>query len=99
VLPVAVDKCFATAAGTALTFDPTYQRYTIRDTGDLGNAPVQVVTAPGQGTLQQNTGSVTWTYTPASGNYTTQFSYRLVDRYTRYSAPALVTLRVGRGPC
>jgi len=99
VLPVAVAKCFATGAGTTLTFDPTYQTYTVRDTGDLGNAPVQVVTAPGQGTLQQTTGSALWTYTPAAGNYTTQFTYRLVDRYTRYSDPAVVTLRVGQGPC
>jgi prepilin-type N-terminal cleavage/methylation domain-containing protein len=99
VLPVAVAKCFATSAGTALIFDPTYQKYTVRDTGDLGSAPVQIVAWPGQGQLVQNTGSVTWTYTPVSGNYTTQFTYRLVDRYTRYSDPAVVTLRVGQGQC
>jgi prepilin-type N-terminal cleavage/methylation domain-containing protein len=99
VLPVAVDKCFSTAAGTVLRFDPTYKSYTLRDTGDLGNAPVQVVSAPGQGTLQPTSGSATWTYTPAAGSYTTQFTYRLVDRYTRYSAPALVTLVVGGGSC
>jgi prepilin-type N-terminal cleavage/methylation domain-containing protein len=99
VLPVAVDKCFSTAAGAVLRFDPTYSTYTVRDTGDLGNAPVQIVVQPGQGTLAPNVGSPTWTYTPAAGSYTTQFTYRLVDRYTHYSAPAVITLSVGSGPC
>ena len=99
VLPVAVDKCFSTAAGAVLRFDPTYSTYTVRDTGDLGNAPVQIVVQPGQGTLAPNAGSPTWTYTPAAGSYTTQFTYRLVDRYTHYSTPAVITLSVGHGPC
>jgi prepilin-type N-terminal cleavage/methylation domain-containing protein len=99
VLPVAHDKCWWTAPGTALTFDPTYQSYSLRDSGDLGNAPVRIMTSPDQGTLTQNVGSATWRYTPASGIYTTQFTYRLVDRYDRLSDPAVITLHVGGPGC
>jgi hypothetical protein len=99
VLPVARDKCFSGAANTSLTFDPTYKSYSLRDTGDLGNAPVQIVAQPSQGTLHQNTGSATWTYTPAAGAYTTTFTYRLVDRYTHYSSPAVITLQIGGATC
>lgn len=99
VLPVAHDKCWSTATDTALTFDPTYKSYALRDTGDLGAAPVQIVTAPDRGTLTQNTGSATWTYTPDTGSYTTQFTYRLVDRYHRLSDPAVIVLQVGSGTC
>jgi len=99
VLPTAVDKCWSTPAGTGLTFDPTYKSYELRDSGDLGNAPVQLVTPPDQGALTQNVGSATWRYTPAAGTYTTQFTYRLVDRYHRVSDPAVITLRIGSGSC
>jgi Tfp pilus assembly protein PilV len=99
VLPVAHDKCWSTDAGSALTFDPTYKSYALRDTGDLGATPVQIVTAPGQGTLTQSTGSATWRYTPGAGSYTAQFTYRLVDRYHRFSDPAVITLQVGTGTC
>jgi prepilin-type N-terminal cleavage/methylation domain-containing protein len=95
VLPAAHDKCWSTPQGTALTFDPTYQSYTVRDTGDLGNVPVQIVTPPDRGTLSPMVGSSTWRYTPVSGTYTTQFTYRLVDRYHRLSDPAVITLHVG----
>ncbi len=97
--PTAVDKCWSTPAGTTLTFDPTYESYELRDSGDLGNAPVQIVVPPDQGILTQNVGSATWRYAPAAGTYTTQFTYRLVDRYHRLSDPAVITLRVGGGTC
>lgn len=99
VLPEAHDKCWSTGAGTTLILDPTYKSYTLRDTGDLGSTPVQIVSPPDQGTLTQNTGTSTWTYTAAAGTYTTQFTYRLVDRYHRLSDPAVVTLEVGTGSC
>ena len=98
-LPVARDKCWSTPEGSALTFDPTYKSYTLRDVGDLGATPVQLVTAPDRGTLTQNTGSATWRYIPDAGSYTTQFTYRLVDRYHRFSDPAVITLQVGSGTC
>jgi hypothetical protein len=97
-LPVAVTKCFSTPAGRTLRFDPTYKSYAKRDKGDLGNAPVRVVSPPAAGTLTQNTGSKTWTYRPGSGSYTDQFTYKLVDRYNHVSDPVAVTLQVG-GPC
>jgi type II secretory pathway pseudopilin PulG len=99
VLPTAHDKCWSTPENTPLTFDPTYQSYTLRDTGDLGNVPVQIVTPPDQGTLTPMVGSSTWRYTPAPGSYTTQFTYRLVDRYHRLSDTAVITLQVGGSGC
>jgi prepilin-type N-terminal cleavage/methylation domain-containing protein len=99
VLPVAKDKCFSGPAGSPLRFDPTYKTYTLRDTGDLGNSPVVVDVWPTEGQLTRSTGSPTWTYTPAAGAYTTSFTYRLVDRYSRYSPPAVVTLQIGGASC
>lgn len=99
VLPVASDKCWSTPENTPLTFDPTYQTYTLRDIGDLGSVPVQIVTPPDRGILTPMVGSSTWRYTPASGSYTTQFTYRLVDRYHRLSDTAVITLEVGGSGC
>jgi type II secretory pathway pseudopilin PulG len=98
-LPVAVAKCFSTSPNQTLRFDPTYKTYTLRDTGDLGSAPVHVVVAPATGTLTQNTGSRTWTYVPGHGSYTDQFTYTLTDRYNHVSNTATIRLQVGGAAC
>lgn len=96
VMPLAVDKCFETTPGSTLRFDPTYKSYTLRDSGDLGNAPVRRVAGPDRGTLTQNTGSSTWTYVAENGQpYETQFTYYVVDRYQRVSNTATIMIRVG----
>jgi type II secretory pathway pseudopilin PulG len=97
---VARDKCFATPVDTALTLDPTYQTSLVRDSGDLGNDPVEVLTPPARGSLAHVPGSRPYTYTPQAGTVSTEsFAYRLRDRYGAYSNPATITLQVGGAPC
>ncbi len=94
------DKCFATPVDTERTLDPTYQSSTVRDSGDLGNDPVEILTPPAQGTLSHVPGSRAYSYAPQPGAaYTDSFTYRLRDRYGVYSGPATVTLIIGGTPC